>query len=311
MSIHNIIKMPQSDVDNKFNGKVLIFDCNNIGYITAYSTIYKDYSDNGVFEIWKSTFLKRITDIIKDHNPDKVIMAFDSTSWRYSIFDTYKSGRKQRSQSGKCPLDIDSFKIALDEMREFLKETFTNIRVMKVEKAEADDIIAVLSKFVLTDENQKVIIVSTDSDLTQLTSNKNVSQYDPIKTKMFNSLNPKQDLKVKILSGDSSDSIPPIKKGVGPKTAEKILKEGFDTYVESLKTQLEKNTVIKKYELNKKLIDFNFIPLDVRNNIIKTYNEYEIIPLNSKQIFTVFMKNKLHRIRKEWTILSKYFKKLH
>jgi len=72
--------------------------------------------------------------------------------------------------------------------------------------------------------------------------------------------------------GDKSDNILPIFKKCGPKTCEKyyLNKELF------LNTLLKEEGAREKYQLNKKLIDFNEIP----ENLVKEFLE------EYKNIFT-------------------------
>ena len=71
--------------------------------------------------------------------------------------------------------------------------------------------------------------------------------------------NAEKDLFVKILTGDKSDNITGVFKKCGPKTACKY----YDN-PELFKNKLEKEEGSKeKYELNRKIIDFNYIPLEL------------------------------------------------
>ena len=71
--------------------------------------------------------------------------------------------------------------------------------------------------------------------------------------------NAEKDLFVKILTGDKSDNITGVFKKCGPKTASKY----FDNR-ELFQKQLEKEEGSKeKYELNRKIIDFNYIPIEL------------------------------------------------
>ena len=99
-------------------------------------------------------------------------------------------------------------------------------------------------------------------DYLQLAS-ENVELYDLKYKKLterkssFN--NAEKDLFVKILTGDKSDNITGVFKKCGPKTACKY----FDDR-ELFKKKLETTEGSKeKYELNRKIIDFNYIPLEL------------------------------------------------
>jgi len=222
MGIDKFVKF--EDVKDKKDEVILLIDGHNIAYITVYATIAQDYSDNKEFKLWRNTFLSRFFDIVTTLKPTKIVMAFDTKgSWRYELFDDYKGNRKKPSTSKK-PLNKKAFNEALQSMIEYFEELFPNIYTIHEEECEGDDIIAILAKYVFINENEQVIIVSGDGDLNQLTEKSNVRQYNPKwKGDFFNIINPKQELAVKILTGDKSDNIPPIKRLVGPVKAQKIL----------------------------------------------------------------------------------------
>ena len=71
--------------------------------------------------------------------------------------------------------------------------------------------------------------------------------------------NAEKDLFVKILTGDKSDNITGVFKKCGPKTACKYFNDR-----QLFKEKLETTEGSKeKYELNRKIIDFNYIPLEL------------------------------------------------
>ncbi len=299
------------DVQDKKEETILLIDGHNIAYITVFSTIHSDYTDNGPFLLWRHSFFSKLFYTIKDLNATKVVLAFDTKgSWRYELYEEYKANRKK--QYGKYPLDKEGFMVALNQMISDMEEYFTNIYTIHAKECEGDDIIAVLAKEVFTKENHNVIIVSGDTDLNQLIALPNVRQFNPMKNEYYNVINPKKELDIKILSGDKSDNITPIKRGVGVKTAEKILnrEDGLDGFIAEQETELEQQTVTEKFERNKKLIDLDFIPTRIRKRILDAYNSYEIQPLDGKKVFKYFMKRKLHDLRTKWTKMSKVIKSL-
>ena len=311
MSIDKFINF--GDVKDKKDEVILLIDGHNIAYITVYATIAQDYSDNKEFKLWRNTFLSRFFDIVTTLKPTKIVMAFDTKgSWRYDIYDDYKGHRKKPSTSKK-PLNKKAFNEALQSMIEYFEELFPNIYTIHEKECEGDDIIAILSKYVFTNDNEQVIIVSGDGDLNQLTEQSNVRQYDPKwKGEFFNIINPKQELAVKILTGDKSDNIPPIKRLVGPVKALKILDgpDGIDGFINEQETDIEKKTIEENYKRNTQLIDLDFIPTRIKQRIINAYNTYDIQPLDGKKVVKSLFKHKLHGVRSKWTTVSKYLRDL-
>jgi len=297
------------DVKDKKDETILLIDGHNIAYITVFSTISSDYSDNGPFRLWRHNFINKIFHIIQTLSPTKVVLAFDTKgSWRYDIYEEYKANRKK--SYGKNPLNKEAFMVALNGMIETFETLFTNIYTIHADECEGDDIIAVLAKEQFRGENEEVIIVSGDTDLNQLLILSNVRQYNPLKNDFFNVINPKMELDIKVLSGDKSDNITPIKRGVGLKKAEKILKRenGLDEFIEEQETELQKKSISENYKRNKQLIDLDFIPKRITKRVMDKYNNYKSLPLDGKLIIKYFMKQKLHDLRTRWGKISKYLK---
>jgi 5'-3' exonuclease len=238
-------------------------------------------------------------------------LVFDTkNSWRYGIYSEYKSARKK--QQSKNSLDKDGFMIALNSLISEIREYFPSIRVITGDECEGDDIIAVLTKYTFNKRHQEVVIVSGDTDLNQLTAQSNVKQYDPKSNSFFNVLNPKKELEIKVLSGDSSDSIPPIKRLVGPKKAMKILnhEDGLESFIAEQESQIEKDLINSNYERNKKLIDLDFIPLYIRERILSEYEKCLWREIDGKSVVKYLMVNKLHDIRGKWERYSRFLKLL-
>lgn len=272
--------------------KIVIID----GHALAYRLIHsiagsKDLDTNiDMFQYWNYLMVYNLFSLIEKFNPNKVIIAFDSSnSWRYDYYDNYKQNRKNKD---KLKFDYKIFKENLDKFIEILTTVFTKYFVVRVDRAEGDDIIAVLTKHLY--ETSEIVIISSDSDYIQLL-NSNVKIYDPRSKKYLTSLNPKTDLNIKILKGDASDRIPPIKRLIGIVHATKIITSGLDNYLPSL-PESEQAEVLKNYDRNKILINFDFIPKDLQNKILENYQTYNIKPVDGKQLVNFLIKNKMSKL---------------
>lgn len=293
-------------VEDEKKNKVIIIDGHNLAYKTVYSSIRQSPEENGEFKLWRHYMFNSFFNLLKTFNPDKVVFAFDEKgSWRYSIYPEYKSNRK--TNKDKSVLNHEAFYLVMDDFMTSLKEVFSNVYVIKLRGAEADDIIAILSRELFKDE--EVIIVSNDGDMNQLIS-KNIQQYDMSTQKMYECLNPKKQLELKILKGDTSDSIKGIKKGVGIKTAEKIMDMGFYEYIKTIEDDHDKEVTMANYKRNTMLINFDYIPTHVKLDILKIYYEYEIKDIEFKNVMKLFMRYELNKLLKEWNSISSLVKKL-
>ena len=86
-----------------------------------------------------------------------------------------------------------------------MKDVFP-YRFVQVERAEADDIIAVIAKNF--HHKEKIMIVSSDKDFQQLQRYPNVEQYSPAKKGILTCDDPYDFLLEHVVRGDSSDGVP-------------------------------------------------------------------------------------------------------
>ena len=86
-----------------------------------------------------------------------------------------------------------------------MKDVFP-YRFVQVERAEADDIIAVIAKNF--HHKEKIMIVSSDKDFQQLQRYPNVEQYSPSKKGILRCDDPYDFLLDHVVRGDSSDGVP-------------------------------------------------------------------------------------------------------
>ena len=290
------------EVQETSGGKILIFDFHNLAYRNVFTAIHYEPEDNYDFFFWKHLMLNSIITSAKKFKPKQIFLAVDSRgSWRYDHYKDYKNKRK--TARDKAAVDFERFHPIMNDFVISLKETFSNMYVLDSPRTEADDIIAVLIKDILP-ANKEKIIISSDKDMNQLLTIDNVRQYEPIKQKFVGCLNPKRELDIKIIMGDKSDCIPAIKPKCGIATAEKILKAGLVDLLES-DTQIKEN-----WERNRILIDMNFIPDDIKNGIINTYDDYEIAEINGSKLMSFFTKNRMMKHMEQWQQNSEYIKVL-
>lgn len=222
----------------------------------------------------KKKFIKDGYDI-KDSN---FILARDcprKNIWRMKIFPDYKTNRDAKYKT-ENPALFKIFSYTYNTIIPKVKSEM-NIETMFVDKAEADDIVALTSKY-LSKIGYNVYIIASDTDYLQLTNNENITIMD-LKNRIINKKtlgSAEIDLLVKIISGDTADNIPKcFKKGrIGKKTAFTLA-----TNPNKLELKFEKEPEAREaFLFNKKLIDFNEIPLDLQEQIYKEITDKIIIP---------------------------------
>lgn len=203
--------------------------------------------------------------------------------WRREFFSQYKASRKKNRDAS----DLDWHLIfdTLNEMRQDISEHFP-WRVIHVDRAEADDIIASMAQWLqenelvqegLVEEPQKVLILSSDKDFKQLQLFPTVKQWSPMQKKYVTATQ-REIIEYKIehiVKGDTGDGIPNIlskddvfvagdrQKPVSAKRLNEFIENGF--------IACRNDDERRNWHRNATLVDFQFIPDDVKESIINTY----------------------------------------
>mgnify|MGYP003969506359 CR=1 FL=1 len=245
-------------------------------YAVEYETITNqdeyDWFSNDIFmDKYNKMYFRCFDKIRKTYGvkTENMVFAFDCPRpeiWRNEYMDGYKANRENdKHKKGNIG---DVFKHTYSVIYPTLK-TLHDIKTIKIFKAEADDIIAVIKKNIRKNNpEQNIVIVTNDYDYLQLADEYTV--LINLKNKLITDKSkgsPEKDLLNKIICGDPSDSI----TGVFKKFGEKTLQKYYDA-PELLQKKLDEDPETrKKYELNKTMIDFQYIPQDIQTDIMNIY----------------------------------------
>ena len=228
-------------------------------------------------------FIKTIENLKKHFNIpwENIILGKDCARkniWRNEIYQEYKSTREAAHiKSGFDGRDVfyHTHSILIPKLIEKY-----GVKYLAASNAEADDVIAVCVKNLLDKTDHKIYIVTSDSDYLQL-SCPNVKIIN-LKFKENTCLDSNKDLWKKILTGDKSDNIPAcyIRKHIlqTEKNIDKFIKctpklESIQIEKEDCLSLHKDNIKDDNHILNQKLIDFNFIPNNIKDNILIKFNE--------------------------------------
>ncbi len=192
-------------------------------------------------------------------------------SWRKEHFPQYKAARKTNREADKR--DWTQIFGCLDTIKSELKEFFP-YKYLEIDTAEADDIIGVLAR---RSGTERVMIISGDKDFIQLQVYKNVKQYSPITKKLIVDRDPAKYLKEHIMKGDSSDGVPNILSAdscIVDKIRQKPLsKKKIESWIDQEPADFCNEEQLRNYHRNMKLIDLQFTPLDIVDQIGEQFNE--------------------------------------
>ena len=203
----------------------------------------------------------------------QMVIACDSSNvWRRQAFPNYKAGRKANRAKSE-----HNWEFIFDVLAKIKKEIkdFLPYKVIAVESAEADDIIATLCKRT----NEKVLILSGDKDFIQL-HNDRIKQYNPVLNKFVGKdENPVIYIREHILKGDRSDGIPNVLSD------DNVFIEGRrQTPLSRKKIEAWVNEVVptfneeeqKNYDRNKQLIDLSCVPKELEDKINREFDNFEV-----------------------------------
>ncbi len=274
-------------VESKTLEKILVIDFMNLVFRTVNSNARANPLDLD-FLLWKRGLVLTLFSYITQFKPDRCVIAMDApVSWRKKYYSQYKAQRKDARDVSV--IDYEKFFQVYKTFEEDLIASFPSLYWVKVENAEADDVIAYLAKS-YSNSNVKVYCVSNDSDLHQLLKYKSYVQYDPIKKKIVDIFDPVKFLTAKILSGDVSDNIPNVCRGMGKKTADKEAGRIHD-YLLTAPDEVKAN-----FTRNKTLIDLASVPVEIENAIEECFDKYELKRSNGGEIYDFFVKHKQMRL---------------
>ncbi|MDZ7798781.1 MAG: DNA polymerase I [Patescibacteria group bacterium] len=254
-------------------------------------------------------FTSVLLKVLNDLKPDYVAATFDlaGPTFRDKMYKEYKATRVKADQS---------LYDQIPRVKEVVKAF--NIPIFEKKGFEADDLIGTIVSQITNHKSQiESIVVTGDLDTLQLvnkstkvfTLKKGVSDeviYDEKAVKQRFGFGPKKVVDYKALRGDPSDNIPGV-KGVGQKTATKLIKEygclekiykNIDKIKERWQKLLKENK--KEAELSKKLATINCnVPLkfNLKKAKIHDYDRREVVELFQKLEFKSML-NRLPEVEK-------------
>ena len=242
----------------------------------------------------------------------ELVLCHDSRDqWRRDIFPQYKANRaKQKkmtlqrvtgspfeSEETEAPKPDVAWKHlieAVNTIRDELFETFPYKNVF-VNRAEADDIIAIICKHV----HEPTIIVSSDKDFQQLQKYPHVIQWSPTKKVLLKCKDPVRFLKEHIFRGDTGDGVPNFLspddvfvtdgKRQKPLSAKKI-----DAWIDLDPDDYCTDVQLSYLDRNRRMVDFTYIPTEIEDGVLAAY---AATPNGARsKIFPYFIKHKLTKL---------------
>jgi len=273
--------------------------------ILSFQRELKGKGEGYAVNLIRHVILSSLQNIKKKHGREYgqlVICADGRDYWRRDIFPHYKAGRKKTRDASGLPwtLIFDT----MSSIRDDLQENFP-YKVIHYDRAEADDIIAVLCKWTqdndliqegLEESSQKVLIISSDHDFKQLHRFPNVRQWSPkIKKLLVTESDYMAVGNIQHIVKAGDDGIPSVlcpddffvnkeDNGRATPVTKKILEKFSDR---NNLNDSEKS----RFDRNQRLVDFEFIPAEVSEEIINRF-ETSVVVSDKMKIMNYLIKNR-------------------
>lgn len=231
--LNNVVE--ENDTISSPYDRVLLIDGLNLFFRNF--AMLNIVNEHGIHVGGLGGFIRSLGTLINAIQPTSVYVVFDgegSATNRKNLLPEYKSGRHVSRITNWDIFDTvdDEHDAKVDQiirLIQYLK--CLPVKTVALDKVEADDIIAYLSKELSTKHNSQCFIVSSDKDFIQLVNDK-ITVYRPIEKDYYTPESVKEKFKVlpenflhyKVLLGDASDKVPGI-KGLGAKKIDKLFPE--------------------------------------------------------------------------------------
>ena len=247
------------------------------------------------------SILNYISKLIIQLKPDEIFMAWEgygSRNERCKLYPDYKANREEQAKKDNVKKVKEGMALLEYEIGKALP-----VRQLKIDHLEADDCLALLSRYYYTgDGNSAIILVSSDQDFLQLINDR-IFVYNAQKNFLFTPKtfqehyhikNPNNYVWFKAIHGDSGDNIYGI-KGVGPKTCEKLFADILNSEEEWSWDEVKKRMKIinKPYDENMIWIYHKIIQLQTCLSLNGLSNVTRILQSNfnyefsDKEFFTI------------------------
>ena len=279
--------MPSSTNTDKKT--ILLVDAKNALYRSVYAVKHNNWGKDQHSFV---ALLRQMVGWINKFRPSSVHMFWDAPRkevWRKDLLKTYKSNRDNNTYIEDVSADINALQ---ETTREFMKHM--NVFQYKRKRMEADDLLYAAS---LVLHPNKTIIVSTDSDMTQIPFVlESSSVYNPKDSRLVELNHAYNPAWQKSLTGDKADAVDGY-RGIGPKKSAALLEShsGLQEFLD-IKGR-------EKFIKNIMLIDLAQCPFLLMNQLYVRKKLAVGVKFSKQEIIGLIQKYKVSGLMSEYTDL--------
>jgi len=227
----------------------------------------------------------------KNEYGELIICCDNNKNWRKDVFPEYKAHRKEGRD--KSSLDWNDIFQTLNKIRREIRDVFPYL-VIEVERAEADDVIAIMTEILIKEQN---LILSGDKDFGQLQKYDNVFQFNPMRKHFVEIDDPEKFLKEQILRGDKGDGVPnflsPDDTFVSGSRQVPLSRTKVSKWIDMEPEIFCNYEMAVGYQRNKEMVQLSsdVIPDDVSISILECWKNFK--PNSRSTMMPYFVENKL------------------
>ena len=233
-------------------------------------------------------FTRILLKLLKEKNPRYAGVFFDvkGPTFRHKMYDEYKANR---------PPMPDELSIQVPDIKSVVSAL--NIPIIQKTGYEADDLVGTYAR-IAQSQGFKVVMVTGDKDFIQLITD-DCALWDPMKDTITDrsgvkeemGIEPEQFIDVLGLAGDTADNIPGV-KGVGPKTAIKLIAEfgSIQNIYDNLDSLQKKKKLHENLSGAREIVNLSrrLAAIDQYVAVNKDLEDFKLTPFDTQKAFELF-----------------------
>ena len=256
-------------------------------------------------------FTRILLKLLKEKEPEYAAVFFDvkGPTFRHKMYEDYKANRPPMPE--ELAVQIPDIKAVTEAL---------NIPIIQKLGYEADDLVGTYARLA-QEEGFGVVMVTGDKDFTQLITDHCVL-WDPMKDTVLDraavkrqmEIEPEQFIDVLGLAGDTADNIPGV-KGVGPKTAIKLIAEygSIQNIYENLDKLASKKKLHENLSASEEVVRLSreLATIDQQVEVKEKVQDFKLTGFDTHKAFDLFQSFEFKNLATEFAEKADKTKKIY